>query len=62
MDEYVKQALSLILHKRMQAKAELEKLRFMEQTDRKKSYKKEINLWLDRLNELNELFEKIKNQ
>lgn len=62
MDDYVKQTLSLILHKKMQAKAELERLRFLEQTDRNKSYKKEIDTWLDRLNELNELYEKIKNQ
>ena len=34
----------------------------MEETDRKKSYQKEIDRRLDWLNELNELFEKIKNQ
>ena len=62
MDEYVKQTLQIILHERMKTKAELEFLRFMEETDRKKSYQKEIDKRLDLLNELNDLFEKIRNQ
>jgi len=62
MDEYVKQTLQIILHERMKTKAELEILRFKEETDRKKSYKKEIDNCLDRLKELNDMFEKIRNQ
>ena len=62
MDEFVKQALQIILHERMKTKAALEILRFNEETDRKKSYKKEIDKCLDRLNELNDLFDKIRNQ
>jgi len=62
MDEYVKQTLQIILHERMKTKAELEILRFKEETDRKKSYKKEIDKCLDRLKELNDMFEKIRNQ
>ncbi|MCL2652113.1 MAG: hypothetical protein FWD60_13960 [Candidatus Azobacteroides sp.] len=62
MDEYVKQTLQIILHERMKTKAELEVLRFKEETDRKKSYKKEIDKCLDRLKELDSLFEKIRNQ
>jgi len=62
MDEYVKQTLQIILHERMKTKAELEILRFKEGTDRKKSYKREIDKCLDRLKELEELFDKIRNQ
>ena len=62
MNEYVKQTLQIILHERMKTKAELEVLRFMEETNRKKSYQKEIDKCLDRLNELDDLFEKIRNQ
>jgi len=46
----------------MKTKAESEILRFKEETDRKKSYKKEIDNCLDRLKELNDMFEKIRNQ
>ena len=46
----------------MKTKAELEILRFKEETDRKKSYKKEIDKCLDRLKELDDMFEKIRNQ
>ena len=42
MDEYVKQTLQMILHERMKTKAELEFLRFMEETDRKKVTKKKL--------------------
>ena len=62
MDEYVKQTLKIILHERMKTKAELEILRFKEKTDRKKSYQGEIDKCLDRLKELDDLFEKIRNQ
>jgi len=62
MDEYAKQTLQIILHERMKTKAELEILRFKEETDRKKSYKKEIDKCLDRLKELDDMFEKIRNQ
>lgn len=61
MDEFVKQTLQIILHERMKTKAELEILRFQEETDRKKSYKKEIDKCLDRLKELDDMFEKIRN-
>ena len=62
MDEFVNQTLKIILHERMKTKSELEILRFMEETDRKKSYKKEIDKCLDRLKELDDLFERIRNQ
>jgi hypothetical protein len=62
MDEYVKQTLKIILSERMKTKAELEILRFKEETDRKKSYQKEIDRCLDRLKELDDLFEKIRSQ
>jgi len=62
MDEFVKQTLQLILHERMKTKARLEILRFQEETDIKKSYTREIDQCLDRLKELDDLFEKIKNQ
>ena len=62
MDEFVKQTLQLILHERMKTKARLEILRFQEETDIKKSYAREIDRCLDRLKELDDLFEKIKNQ
>ena len=62
MNEYAKQTLQIILHERMKTKAELEVLRFREETDRKKSYKREIDKCLDRLKELDDLFEKIRNQ
>jgi len=62
MDEYVKQTLRIILHERMKTKAELEILRFKEETDQKKNYKSEIDKCLDRLKELDDLYEKIKNQ
>jgi hypothetical protein len=62
MDEYVKQTLKIILHKRIETKAELEYYRFKEEADWKKSYTKEIDRCLDRLKELDDLFEKIRNQ
>jgi hypothetical protein len=46
----------------MKTKARLEVLRFLEETNIKKSYTREIDLCLDRLKELDELIEKIKNQ
>jgi hypothetical protein len=61
MDENVKQALQLILHEKMKMKAKLEILRFKEETDNKKSYKREIDNCLDQMNELDKLYEKIKN-
>ena len=62
MEEYVKQTLRLILHERMKTKAKLEFLRFKEEIDMKKSYTKEIDKCLDRLKELDDMFEKIRNQ
>jgi hypothetical protein len=62
MDENVKQVLQLILHEKMKLKAKLEILRFKEETDRKKSYQREIDHCLDQMNELDKLYEKIKNQ
>jgi len=62
MEDFVKQTLKLILHEKMKIKAELEILRFKEETDRRKSYLKEINNCLDRMKELDDLFEKIRNQ
>ena len=62
MDEDVKQLLKLILHERMKVKAKLEMFRFMDETDRRKSYMREIDQCLDRMNELNEMYEKIINQ
>jgi len=62
MDEDIKQALQIILHERMRAKAELEMFRFKEETDRKKSYKREIDKRLDRISELDKLYEKLKNR
>jgi len=62
MDEDVKQALQIILHERMKAKAELEMFRFKEEIDRKKSYKREIDNRLDRIVELDKLYEKLKNR
>ncbi|GHT39260.1 hypothetical protein FACS189437_02090 [Bacteroidia bacterium] len=62
MEENVKQAIALILHERMKCKAALEMLRLVEQTNIKKSYKREIDILLDRMNELNEMYEKLMNQ
>ena len=61
MEENVRELLEVILHERMKAKATLEELRFMEETNIKKSYQKEINLCLDRLKELDDLYNEIKN-
>jgi len=62
MDKYIMQTLQIILHERMKTKAKLEFFRFMEETDRKRSFKNEIDKCLDRLKELDDLFNKIKNQ
>ena len=61
MDEYLKQTLNIILHERMKAKAELEMYRFKAEIDPEKSYKSEINKRLDRILELDKLFEKLSN-
>jgi len=61
MEENVKQILKIILNERMKVKAMLEGLRFLEQSNIKKSYKKEIDYCLDRLIDLDDLYEKIKN-
>ena len=62
MEENVKQVLEIILNERMKVKATLEGLRILEQSSIKKSYQKEIDYCLDRLNELDDLYEKIKNK
>jgi len=62
IDEDIKQALQIILHERMKAKAELEMFRFKEETDLRKSYKREIDERLDRISELDKLYDKLKNR
>ena len=62
MDEKLRQTLSYILHERMKAKAALESLRLLEETNLRKSYAREIDKCLDRMIELDKLYEKIKNQ
>jgi hypothetical protein len=62
MDEDVKKVLQMIVYERMKTKTALEILRFREETDRKKSYQNEIDQCLDRLKELDDLFEKIRNR
>ena len=62
MDEDVKQTLEMILHERMKTKAALERFRLLEEVNIKKSYQKEINHCLDRLKQLNDLYEKINNK
>jgi len=62
MDEDVKQVLQIILHERMKAKAELEMFRFQEEVNLKKSYKREIDERLDRISELDKLYEKLINR
>ena len=61
MDEDIKQTLQVIIHERMKAKAELEMFRFKEEVDIKKSYKREIDKRLDRILELDKLYEMLKN-
>ena len=43
MENDVKQLMEFIIYQRMKIKAELEPLRFLEETDKKKSYKNEID-------------------
>ena len=62
MDDYVKQTLQIILHERMKTKAKLEIFRFKQEVDLKRDYQKEIDKCLDRLNELDIMFERISNQ
>jgi hypothetical protein len=62
MDEDVKKVLEFILHERMKTKADLELFRFLDQNDFKRSYKREIDERLDRMNFLNEWYEKLKNK
>jgi len=62
MDEDVKQLLQIILHERMKTKAELEMYRFREEVDFKKSYKREIDKMLDRIAELDKMYEKLINR
>ena len=62
LEENVKQVLEIILHERMKTKATLEMLRFVEETNIRKSYKREIDYCLDRMTELDDLYEKIKNK
>jgi len=62
MENDVKQLMEFIVHQRMKIKAELETLRFLEETDKKKSYKNEINSRLDRMKELDKMFEKLKKK
>jgi len=62
MGENVKQILNYILHERMKAKAALENLRLLEETNLKKSFAREIDKCLDRMIELDKLYEKIKNK
>ena len=62
MEEDVKQVLKSILNERMKVKATLEILRILELSNIKKSYQKEINHCLDRMKELDDLYEKINNK
>ena len=62
MDENVRQTLSYVLHERMKAKAALENLRLLEETNLKKSYAREIDKCLDRMIELDKIYDKINKQ
>ena len=62
MDENKKLVLETILDERMKTKATLEALRFLETMNIKKSYQKEIDYCLERMKELEDLYEKIRNK
>ena len=62
MDEDKKHILVTILNERMKTKAALEELRLLETMNIKKSYQKEIDYCLDRMKQLEDLYEKIKNK
>ena len=62
MDDYVKQTIQIILHETMKTKAQLEIFRFKQEVDLKRDYQDEINKCLDRINELDIMFERIRNQ
>jgi hypothetical protein len=62
MDEDLKKILEIILVKRMECKNVLDALRFLEENNPRKSYLREIDLILDQINELDALYEKLKNR
>ncbi|MDR1813367.1 MAG: hypothetical protein LBR18_00755 [Tannerella sp.] len=57
-----KQVIELILHERMKTKAQLEMLRFMHESNTRKSYENEINKCLDRMSELEEMYNTLINE
>jgi hypothetical protein len=62
MDEDVKSVLEIILAKRMELKSVLEVLRFLEENNPRKSYLREMDTVLDQINELDALYEQLKNK
>ena len=58
MEEEVKQTLEMIIHERMKTKTALEKLRMLEALGVRR-YEREINICLDRMKQLDELYKKI---
>jgi hypothetical protein len=62
MDEGVKKVLEIILVKRMECKNLLNMLTFLEENNPRKSYLLEIDRVLDQINELDALYEKLKNR
>ncbi|GHT58728.1 hypothetical protein AGMMS50239_03850 [Bacteroidia bacterium] len=61
MEDDLREVLSLIIHRRMTLKAELEVLRSAETFDLKKSYKGEIDQVLDEMNELEKIYKRLTN-
>jgi hypothetical protein len=60
MEDEEKEVLNMILARRMELKAKLEVFRFLEENNPAKSYQREINEMLDEMNELNELYDRLK--
>ena len=61
MEKDVKQTLEMIIHERMKTKAALEKLRMLDALGVGR-YEREINFCLDRMKQLDDLYEKIEKK
>ena len=61
MEKEVKQTLDMIIHERLKIKATLENLRMLEALGVRR-YEREINFCLDRMRELDDLYEKIEKK
>jgi hypothetical protein len=57
MKENLKQMIALVLHERMKTKAALEMMRALEEDNF--NYKREIDKLLDRMNELDAMYERL---